>query len=258
MEGLRKGLLAVSTLGMVLSGIGYGVVHFGRDSLEDGVREVVVAKTEHKIHDLVTPRPAETEGRRAALRNRAAEMAAAAARHALGEGYPERLRKRLSNLCVCRMSDADVAEAQAAYANAKAEVRRAMEAALERRFDEAKLAPGTVSALIDGYYINTVEGLVRDLRIFFGLNIVLYLMVATVSRFGGTSPAVLASAGLLLVSNVAAGVLQLFEQNWLATIVLNAWTGYGYLVLVAILFVYYGYWLFIISHRLRVARAPVG
>jgi len=255
MGWLRKGLLAVSIFGAILSAMGYGVVHFGRDSLEDGAREVVVARTEQKIRDLVAPRPVETGGRLAALRNKAVEAAAAAARHALGEDYPARLRQRLAELCVCRMSRAEVAETIAAYQRGKAEVRRAIDAALDRRFSEAKLAPGTFRDLIDGYYVNTVEGLVWDLRIFFGLNIALYLMVAAVSWLGGASRLILASAGVLLVSNLFAGYLHLFAQNWLATIVLNRWTGYGYLVLVAILFIYYSCMIGILLNRLRLARA---
>ena len=238
MNMLRKMLLAVSLLGAVLSASGYGLVHFGRYGLEDDAREVVVAWTEREIREFLEPRPVEEEGRLAALRKRAVEAAAAAMRHALGEDYPDRVRQRLAELCVCRMSRGEVEEVLASYERGRGEVKRAFTAALDGKFSEAKLTPDTLRDLIDGYYVNTIEGLVRDLRIFFGMNIVIYLLVTVAARLGGESRAILGASGILLFSNLAAGSAHLFARNWLVAIVLNNWWGYGYLVSVAVLFTY--------------------
>lgn len=255
MNGLRKLLLAVSVFGAILSVSGYGIVHFGRYGLEDGAREVVVAWTEQEIREFLEPRPVEEGGRLAALRNRAVEAAAAAVRHAFGEDYPERLRQRLAELCICRMSPAEVEATLAAYERGRAEVKRAVIAALDGRLQEARLAPGTFGDLVDGYYVNTVEGLVRDLRIFFGLNIVIYMLVAVAGRLGGESRPILGIAGILLFSNLVAGAAHLFAQDWLATILLNNWLGYGYLILVAVLFVYLCFRIGLLLVQMRVERA---
>ncbi len=65
----------------------------------------------------------------------------------------------------------------------------------------------------------------------------------------------MASTGVLLLSNLVAGYLHLFDTNWLAKIVFNSWTGYGYLALVATLFLYYSYRIGRMLLRMRIARA---
>jgi hypothetical protein len=257
MERLHKVIVALAIVGLTLSSVGYGAIHFGRGYLEEGARDVVASRTEQKVRELVTPRPAEGEGTFAAMRNKVVEKAVAGLRHAIGKDYPERLRRRIGELCVCQMSPAEIETILSEYEEAKSEVERVITAALAGDFDQARITPGTFRGLIDGYYVETVEGLVRDLRIFFGLNILLYLMAGTVAWFAHASRAVLTSVGLLVVSNIVAGYGYVFDSNWLATIVFHAWLGYGYLVIVAILFLAYGYNLWRIrSHMALVREVP--
>jgi len=236
MEWLRKILLAMTISGALVSGLALIFVIAGPDQLEVTIKAEVVPRVEAKIRALVTIEPTEREGRTAAIRNKVAEKAREAVERMLGSDFADRVRTQIDSLCVCRMSDAEQQLAIDRYDEARATLKAKLESALKGQFSALKLEKGTVAALVDGYYVETVKGLARELRIFFALNLVLFLLVAAFVLSGRPDTRLILPAGMLFAATIWTGYMFLFERNWLARIVFHDWTGYGYLLLVSINF----------------------
>lgn len=236
MEWLRKGLIVMSAAGFLVSGAGLALVVFGADDLERTARAEIVPRVEAKIRDLVTINPAEGDGRMAAMRNKLAEKSREVADRMLGSDFPERIRTGISELCVCDMTDLEQQEILRRYDAALIRLKEKVEAALGGRLTELKPEEGMLGALVAGYYVDTVQGLQRELTIFFGLNLLLFALVGTVTFAGPPSAKMLLPAGALFAATLWAALLFVFDKHWLAKIVFNGWSGYGYLILVALLF----------------------
>lgn len=243
MKWLRNGLLAVSLAGVLFSAGGLSLTFLSAAQIEESSRNLVIPRVEAKIRELMTPKPVEGDGKMAALRNRLVEKAKGIADEMLGSDYADRIREQVAELCVCRMTPVERDETLRRYDDAKGRVNDMFEAAVSGKFSELRMEKGTLKDLVGGYYVDTVEGLLRELRIFFGLNLVLFGLVGAVSFFAAPSPGLLVPAGLLFASTLWAGYLFIFNQNWLATVVFHTWSGYGYLILVVILFLCLMYFL---------------
>lgn len=241
MKWLRNGLLAVSLIGILISAGGLSLTFLGAAEIEESSRNLVIPRVEAKIRELVTPKPVEGDGKLAALRNRLVEKAKGVTDEMLGSDYADRIREQVAELCVCRMTPGERDETLRRYDDAKGRVNDMFEAALAGKFSELRMEKGTLKDLVGGYYVDTVDGLLRELRIFFGLNLVLFGLVGAISFFGAPSPGLLVPTGLLFASTVWAGYLFVFDKSWLATIVFHAWSGYGHLIMVGILFLYLMY-----------------
>ena len=237
MEWLRKVLLAMSVVGLLASAGGLVLVVAGAGELEETAKAEIVPRVEAKIRDFMTVEPVEGDGKMAALRNKLAEKSQEIAGRMLGADFSERIRTQIAEFCVCRMADAELREVMRRYDDARASVKAKFEAALKGKLMGHKLEEGTLSALVGGYYVDTVHGLQRELRIFFGVNLVLFALVGFLSFIGGPSTGSIVPAGALFASTAWAGYLFVFDQNWLANIVFHNWAGYGYLVLVGVQFV---------------------
>lgn len=237
MEWLRKIFLAMSVVGLLASGAGLVLVVVGADELEETAKAETVPRVEARIRDLMTIEPAEGDGKLVAMRNKLAEKSREAADRMLGADFPERIRAQIEEFCVCRMTGAEQQAVMRRYDEARAGLKAKFDAALKGNLSALKMEEGMLGDLVGGYYVDTVHGLQRELRIFFGVNLVLFALVGFLSFLGGPSARVTLPAGALFATTLWAGYLFVFDQNWLAKIVFHNWAGYGYLVLVAIQFV---------------------
>lgn len=78
-------------------------------------------------------------------------------------------------------------------------------------------------------YRNTVEKLLREIRIFSAINGLLLSMLATVLFVSAYSAWIsLPSIALMSVANFLVAGLYLFQQNWLHTLVFGDYLGWGY------------------------------
>ena len=86
-------------------------------------------------------------------------------------------------------------------------------------------------------YMEIVEKLTLDVRIFLGVNalIFLFLLVASFLKPKATEHLFLPSV-LMLISTVICSYFYLFEQNWFYTIIYSSYTGFGYVAYVTIVF----------------------
>lgn len=92
-------------------------------------------------------------------------------------------------------------------------------------------------------YAQTVHSMLRELRLFAGINAAAFALVALAGATGLRRAAPAAAqrwlgvaAGLLTLSTLVAAALYVFNQNWLETLLFNHWVGWGYAAWLALLF----------------------
>jgi hypothetical protein len=86
-------------------------------------------------------------------------------------------------------------------------------------------------------YMDIVQKLTRDIRIFLGANATVFLLLLGISLLKPVAVRHLfLPAGLLLLSSVICSYFYLFEQNWFYTIIYNDYTGYAYLAYLLLVF----------------------
>ena len=98
-------------------------------------------------------------------------------------------------------------------------------------------AKGKLAYFAQAKYMEIVEKLTLDVRIFLGANalIFLFLLLASFLKPKATEHLFLPSV-LILVSTVLCTYFYLFEQNWFYTIVYNSYMGFGYVAYLTIVF----------------------
>lgn len=88
-------------------------------------------------------------------------------------------------------------------------------------------------------YMEVVTELTRDVRIFTGVNALVFLLLLVISFLKPQAVSHLFLPGLLLlVSTSICTFFYIFEQNWLLTIIYSDYPGYSYLAYVGILFLF--------------------
>lgn len=88
-------------------------------------------------------------------------------------------------------------------------------------------------------YMDVVNNLKTDLRIFTGSNTVIFLTLLLLSFLNPKAISLLFLPGtLLFISTVICSYFYLFEQNWFFTLIYNDFLGYGYLGYIGILFLF--------------------
>lgn len=86
-------------------------------------------------------------------------------------------------------------------------------------------------------YMEIVEKLTLDIRIFLGANsiVFLFLLLASFLKPKATEHLFL-PAILILISTVICSYFYIFEQNWFYTIIYNSYTGFGYMAYLGMVF----------------------
>lgn len=94
----------------------------------------------------------------------------------------------------------------------------------------------TLSDIVKGKYIEVVSNLKTDLRIFFGINFMMFFVLLVVSFIKPKSVEHLFLPGLLLlVATLLSSSIYIFDQDWLYTIIYNDYMGFGYLAYIAVI-----------------------
>ena len=100
---------------------------------------------------------------------------------------------------------------------------------------EAELISQKLETFIKGKYDSTVQGLIRDIRIFSSVNIFAFLLIFLLAWMRPTSRLhLLLPAGLLLISTVLTICLYIFGQNWFYTLMMGTFWGFSYLIYMGI------------------------
>jgi len=86
-------------------------------------------------------------------------------------------------------------------------------------------------------YMEIVEKLTLDVRIFLGTNAVIFIFLLLVSSFKPKAIRHLFLLGILMmISTIICSYFYIFEQNWFYTIIYNDYTGLGFLAYLMVVF----------------------
>lgn len=105
------------------------------------------------------------------------------------------------------------------------------------RLKSIKVAQDTLGDLVKGKYIEIVDNLKLDLRIFLGSNLAMFLILLLMSFAKPRAMVHLLLPGLLLVlATIISSVIYIYGQDWFYTILYNDYMGLGYLVYISVIF----------------------
>ncbi len=236
MRVAQAAVLAISLLGMVVSGLGLSVTYLGAERLERPAKAFIQWQIERELREAFSiEAPAAEEGGVLAAARRSLAARIDAAEVALGSGIADVIAERITTICVCRLRQHDRDEIAERFEAAKANTRIFVEAAMRGSIERDRIGLSTLKDLIAGHYVDTVDGLIQDLRIFFGANLVLFAVIGVAGLLSASAPPLLLPAGLLSVSTLGSASLYLFAQNWFYTILFGSYVGWAYLVWVGLI-----------------------
>lgn len=105
----------------------------------------------------------------------------------------------------------------------------------EFKMSSLQAANDKIVETIQKGYMGVVADLKRDVRIFSGSNVAIFVLLLVVSLLKPKAQLhLLVPAALLTVSTLICSYFYLFEQNWLLTIIHSDYVGFGYLAYLAI------------------------
>ncbi|WP_197675000.1 hypothetical protein [Halopseudomonas salegens] len=105
------------------------------------------------------------------------------------------------------------------------------------RINNIQIAENTLSDIVKGKYLEIVNNLKLDLRIFLGSNLAMFLILLAMSFVKPAAVKHLFVPGLLLVAaTMLSSSIYIFGQDWFYTILYNDYMGFGYLAYIAVIF----------------------
>lgn len=118
------------------------------------------------------------------------------------------------------------------------------------RIKNITVAESTLGDIVKDKYIEIVSNLKRDLRIFLGSNLAMFLLLLAITLFKPKTVQHLFLPGLLLVTATAlSSTIYIFGQDWFYTILYNDYMGFGYLLYIATIF---GFFMDIALNKARI------
>lgn len=125
--------------------------------------------------------------------------------------------------------------------NLECECRKKWEASLRQSMQTKVISlENAKSKLIDfssGKYMEIVENLTLDVRIFLGANSLVFIFLLLASLMKPLAMKHLFLPGsLMLLSTATCSYFYIFDQNWLYTIIYNDYTGFGYVGYLVLVF----------------------
>lgn len=206
------GLRALAACGSTVFAVSFVVAFYFPGVLETRAHSFVVDRVTAEFEaTLLVPDSEEEPGRFGAVGERLAARADSL-RATLSTGLSDRLAAVLSNFCEYDCgegaADEEVVEGQAGL------------------FDQASAAAMSVAR---GHYSETTRAVVRDLRIFTGINAVLFLLVLVASFIAPPAPKGTRVVFWILLAATGVSILAyFFVQDWFHTVLVGHYIGYGY------------------------------
>ncbi|MEL6951082.1 MAG: hypothetical protein AAGM16_13320 [Pseudomonadota bacterium] len=108
---------------------------------------------------------------------------------------------------------------------------------IQTELELAQAANDKIVDFVQGSYMEITDELRRDIRIFSGTNVVVFLLLVLVA-IGKRRAArhLMLPAVLLVCSTLICSYFYIFEQNWLLTIIYGDYTGLAYLAYLGLVF----------------------
>jgi len=108
-----------------------------------------------------------------------------------------------------------------------------------KKISSIEVAEYNLGEVIKGKYLEIVENLKFDLRIFLGTNASMFLVLLLIAFLKPKAVAQLFVPGiLLLTATIVASGIYIFGQDWFYTILYNDFMGFGYLAYLSVIFAF--------------------
>ena len=112
-----------------------------------------------------------------------------------------------------------------------------IKADIEFKINNLESANKKIIEFMKTKYMEVSNNLTKDLRIFTGSNLVIFIFLLLVSFLKPKAIAHLFLPGILLIiSTLVCSYFYIFEQNWFFTLIYNDFIGFGYTAYIGILF----------------------
>ncbi len=142
----------------------------------------------------------------------------------LENGLPNKIASVIANMCGydCERKKALAASITTSYV---------------KRIANIEVAQYNLGDVIKGKYMEIVENLRFDLRIFLGTNAMMFLILVLAAYMKPKAVTQLFLPGmLLLTATIISSSIYLFGQDWFYTILYNDYMGFGYIAYLSIIF----------------------
>jgi len=227
MPVLGAAIRLVGLLGLVLFGTAFAVTFVSPIYFEQAGKAFVQNRIEAEVRAKIQSLPAHLPATRAmGILSQRFQTDAAALQKKLEDRLPEKVAD-----VIAQMLDLDC--------DCREKLGRTFRDTLEWRLTSLAGAQARLYEIIEGKYVQIVQKLLRELRIFSGCNAVAFLCLVAVSlRRKASGAQLLIPATLLLISTLVCAGFYLFEQNWFFTILFDDYLGYGYAAYLALVFLF--------------------
>ena len=224
---MKKLLLAVSLLGCLLFSLVFAVTLVSPSIIDRSARQFVIYQIEKEIarRQIAGVNLGQMQEKLSWLRERYADQISAV-KGQLESG----LRIEISDI-LDRVCDVGCLHKKGI------KISDVTEEKINEEIAQLTGASAKLGEMIRGKYYSTISELLSDIRIFSGLNALLFLFVALIlsSKSFLLKPLAL-PAGLLFIATVIGIGLYVLGQNWFYTVIFNDYVGYGYLGYVGMIF----------------------
>jgi len=153
------------------------------------------------------------------------------------DGHSEVIQDYLEN----RMED-DISELVDIFCTCETDAKETGERIREywtQKNQNTSIASDRLNKLVSGRYQEIIEALRRDIRIFSGTNLCLFLIAILALTFKSrASVHLVLPVTLLLLATLTATTFYIFGQNWFYTIIFSNYWGFGYSVLAGVIFLF--------------------
>ena len=221
---MKIALRFIGVIGFIVFAAGFVLTLLSPIHFEQAGRAFIQAQIETQVRETLAKSRQPPLEKAASLLAQRYQGEAAILRQQLNEGLPERIAAGIAAMqdlsCECRKLLA-----------------RDIQQSFEWRIASLSEAQAQLGRLIQGKYVEVVQSLLRDLRIFTGANAAVFILLLIVSFLRGRTLAHLVlPSGLLLLATAVSAYFYLFEQNWFFTIIYNDYTGFGYVAYLSVVF----------------------
>ncbi len=230
-------LRVLSFLGVLLFGSLFAITFVSPATIEESAKGFVKYQIEKEVKEQYETVSEST------LANKALSLAGKLGfekeeiQNNLDNNLPEKIANVIASLCGydCERKKALASSITAGY--------------LER-IKSIEIAEDTLSDIIKGKYLEIVQNIKLDIRIFLGTNIAMFLILLLISFFKPQAMAQLFLPGvLLLLATIISSGIYIFGQDWFYTILYNEYMGFGYLAYISLIF---GFLMDIVFNKARV------
>lgn len=224
----RVTILAIGLAGLILFGLPLAFTYLSPIHIERAARSFIQTRIEHQIRDELG---LGAEGARQTHVGRLAEALSNRHKAEIGE-----LRERLANGLSAQVARG-VARMQNVNCECRDRMRQWLYGATQFRISSLQRAEPQLHQIIEGKYGLIASNLLRDFRIFLGINLLAFalLLIVAIANPSRTRQ-LLVPAILLAAAGFAAATVYLFGQNWFFTILYGDFIGWAYGVWLVLIF----------------------